>query len=105
MKLHVRPDRDLAAERLLQVLEHRPLFLPQRTSDVGIDSQYERLTVEIGADFLYFRKNLVADRRARLDDGAAGTVRARLGEHALEALLDALPRDDHQTEVRHLQRL
>ena len=35
----------------------------------------------------------------------ARAVRARLGEHALQALLDALAGDDDQAEVRHLQRL
>ena len=63
------------------------------------------MTVQVGADLLHFGQDFVADRRARLDHGAPGAVRTRLGEDALEALLHALARDDDEAEVRDLQRL
>src|SRR5262245_24292001 len=105
MQLCVGPQGDVAAERLLQILEHGALLVAQRARDVGVHAQNQALAVEIGADLLHLGKDLVADRRARLDDGAPCAIRARLGEHALEALLDPLARDDHQAEIRDLQRL
>src|SRR5687767_452117 len=70
VQLHVGPDRDLAAERLLQIAEHRALLVAQRAGDVGIDPQHQALAVEVGADLFYLGEDLVADRRARLDDRA-----------------------------------
>src|SRR5262249_24564258 len=46
-------------------------------------------------------QNLVADRRARLDDARARTVRAWVGQHSFEALLDAFAGHDDQTEIRY----
>src|SRR5687768_2046487 len=105
VQLHVGPDRDLAAERLLQIAEHRALLVAQRAGDVGIDPQHQALAVEVGADLFYLGEDLVADRRARLDDRASGAVRTRLGEHALETLFHPLARDDHQAEIGDLDAL
>src|SRR5437660_7249097 len=63
------------------------------------------MAVEVGPDLLHLRQNLVANRRRRFDHAGARTVRARLRQDALEALLHALARDDHEPEVRDLQRL
>src|SRR4030095_3133617 len=66
VKLGVRTQRDVTPERLLQVLEHRTLLVSKRARDVGIDPQHEALPIQITADLLYFRENLVTDRRRRL---------------------------------------
>src|SRR6267142_1369051 len=105
MQMHVRPDGDVLADRLAQILDHRVLFFLQRAGDVRVHPQQQATTVELRADLLHLAEDLVADRRAGLDDAGAGAVRARLGEHPLQALLDALARDDHEPEVRDLQRL
>src|SRR6185369_240354 len=57
------------------------------------------------ADLPHFREDFVADRRAGLYDGAAGAVRARICQRSFETLLHALPCDDNQSEIRHLERL
>src|SRR5262245_28167446 len=105
MELDVRLDGDVLPQRLPQVPQHRVLFLFERPRDVGVHPQQQPVSVQIGPDLLHFAQNLVADRRARLDHAAAGAVRAWLGQHALEALLNSLAGDDDQAEVRHLQRL
>src|SRR5688572_10415911 len=64
VQLGVRPQRDVAAERMLQVLEHRALFVAQRPCDIRVDAQHQALAVEVGADLLHLCQDLVADRRA-----------------------------------------
>src|SRR6478735_12088096 len=98
MQLGVRADGDVAADRLLEIAEHRALLVAKGAGDVWVHAQDQALTVEVGADLLHLRQNLVADRGARLDDGGTSAVRTRFGQRALEALLHALPRDDDQSE-------
>src|SRR4051812_24319814 len=105
MELDVGLHRDVLADRLPQVLQHGALFFLQRARDVRIHPQHQPVAVDVRPDLLHLVQDLVADRRARLDHAGAGAVRARLRQHALQALLDPLARDDHQPEVRHLQRL
>src|SRR5687768_11943332 len=57
VQLHVGADCDLAAERLLQVAEHRALLVAQRAGDVGVDAQHQALAVEVGADLLHLGQN------------------------------------------------
>ena len=64
MEQHVGPDSDVAADRLLQLFQHRALLLTQRARNVGVHAQQQRLTVQIAADLLHLGQNLVADRRA-----------------------------------------
>src|SRR5215467_3783606 len=98
-------DHHVAADRLAQIPEHRALLLLECTGDFRIHAKQQTVPVQIGADFSHLVQDFVADRRARLDDAAAGTVRTRLRQRALEALFHPLVRDDHEAEVGDLQRL
>src|SRR5580765_941348 len=105
MEMDVSLYGDVLSNRRAQVLQHRALLFLQRPRDIGIHAQHDAMAVQIGADFLDLRENLIADRRARLDHAGARAVRARLGHYPFEALLHALARDDDEAEVRYLQRL
>src|SRR5262245_56213224 len=105
MEMDVALDGDVLSNRVPQVLQHGAFLFLQRARNVRVHPQQQSMPVQIGSDLLHLAENLVADRRARLDHAGARAVGARLGEHALEALLHALARDDDQAEVRHLERL
>src|SRR5215813_1665973 len=98
-------DHHVAADRLAQIPEHRALLLLESTGDFRIHAKQQTVPVQIGADFSHLVQDFVADRRARLDDAAAGTVRTRLRQRALEALFHPLARDDDEAEVGDLKRL
>ena len=103
VKLSIRLHGDLAPQRLLQVFEDRSLFVPEHPRDIRIDPQLEALAIQIAADLPDFGQDLVTDRGARLDHRGSGAIGARIGQHAFKALLHALPGDDHEAKVRHLE--
>src|SRR5437867_2145174 len=100
MELRVRLDGDVFADLLPEIADDGAFLFLQRARDVGVDAEEQAVAVQILGDLPDLAENLIADRRARLDDARAGAVRARLGEHALEALFDPLARDDDQAEIR-----
>ena len=64
VKLDIRLHRDLLPIDCFSSLNTARSSSFERARDVGVDPQHEALAVEVGADLLHLRQDLVADRRA-----------------------------------------
>ena len=103
--MRVRLERDLAAERALEIREHGFFLFLERACDFGIHAQHHAVAVQLVADLFHLGEDFVADCRRRFDHAGARAIRARLGQYPLEALLHPLACEDHEAEVGDLQDL
>src|SRR6185295_17983196 len=105
VQLGIALQQEVDAERALELVEDRPLFLLQGAGDLGVDAQQQFGVADATAQVEQLLAQVEADGGHRLDAPAAGAVGAALGEQALQVGAAALAGDLHQAELGDVEHL